>query len=538
MNQQFNSSNHLWQVRLPMLIALVFSIGIFLGYWLGGGGIHIFKSNSIHQNAKKFKEILSYIEEYYVDSVKIEAIASKTFEQLLQQLDPHSSYIDVRDVKLANAALQGEFEGIGVEFLILRDTIEVVAVIAGGPSERAGLLAGDKIVQVDTQNVAGIRITSRQVMDLLRGEKGTKVTVGIIRRNIPEKLFFTITRDKIPTRSVETFYMVDDSIGYLKLSRFTNTSYEEFTEALSTLLNKGMKKLIFDLRNNGGGYLDKAISIADEFLDDDKLIVYTDGKGSRYDEKYYAKTPGDFEKGTLVVLMNEASASASEILAGALQDNDRAIIIGRRSYGKGLVQRPFQLSDGSELRLTISRYYTPSGRCIQKAYSHNIQAYANELEERYHKGEYFDSSAITISDTTVYKTLSGKTVYGGGGIIPDIFVPEDTLFQSRWWQELSSKEIIREFAIQYTNENRKLLESYSLDRFVSQFELDDNVMQNFWQFCVNAGLKISKDELRSQARIHWLLKAFVARNIWKDEGFYKVYHQKDEIYQKALQVLR
>jgi len=535
MNQQ--NPYQRWQIALPILLAVALCVGIMAGYWIAGGGIHIFKSDSITTNTKKFKEILSYIEEYYVDTVNTDEVASHAYNQILQKLDPHSAYISLEDVKLANAPLQGGFEGIGVEFLVIQDTIEVVAVIAGGPCERVGMLAGDRIVEVDTQNVAGIRITSRQVVDLLRGEKGTKVKLGVKRRGVPQTLYFTVTRAKIPTHSLEVSYMVNDSIGYIKLSRFAGTTYDEFMTALTTLRKQGMTKLMLDLRNNGGGYLDKAIDIADEFLDSNKLIVYTDGKGKRYDEKYYARNTGDFEDGQLVVLINEASASASEILAGALQDNDRALIVGRRSYGKGLVQRPIALSDGSELRITISRYYTPSGRCIQKAYT-NHQDYENDLEERYRKGEYFDQNNIKFTDTVAYKTLGGRTVYGGGGIMPDVFVPQDTSYFSPLYQQVSAKGVIREFAIDYANQNRAVLEKYPIDDFVRKFAIDPKIEQGFWQYCRSVGIIPEPEGLkRSADMIRLLLKAFIAKSMWKDEGFYKVYNTQDEIYNQALQQL-
>ncbi len=425
-----NNSN--FQIRLPIILCIGLAAGVLIGASLstktsygGSGGDGI----------SKLREVMGLIQKEYVDDPKTDELVEDAIQHMLGKLDPHSSYISVKDREEANEDLRGNFEGIGIEFNIFHDTIVVVSPLGGGPSEAVGLHSGDKIVKVDNKIVAGININNGDVMKYLKGPKGSEVKIEISRKNEKDLLSFTIIRDKIPQYSVETSYMIDSEIGYIKISRFSQTTYDEFQEALTKLKGNGMKKLVLDLQGNPGGYMNQAIDLADEFLPAGEKIVFTKGKDTRYNSDAMSTKKGEFESGDLIVLVNEGSASASEILAGALQDNDRALVVGRRSFGKGLVQSPFDLSDGSELRLTISRYYTPSGRSIQKPYN-DMDDYGKDIMKRYRKGEFFHSDSIKFNDSLKYKTLNGRTVYGGGGIMPDYFVPLDTTLTSHYLNAL------------------------------------------------------------------------------------------------------
>ena len=495
-------------------------------------------SNSkISQNYMKYLEILNYIERDYVDSVNIDDLVDYSITQMLEKLDPHTVYIPKKETEIARSQLEGDFEGIGIEFNIIKDTIYVVTPISGGPSEAVGLMAGDKIVKVDDKNVAGISITNQDVFSKLRGPKGTKVKVSIVRKGMRKQLIdFVITRDKIPTYSVDVFYMIDAVSGYIKVSRFSANTYNEFKSALDTLKTRGMKQLILDLRDNPGGYLDRATKMADEFLPDHELIVYTDGKDPRYDQRYNAEFTGDFEKGPLIVLINEGSASASEIVSGALQDNDRALIVGRRSFGKGLVQMPIPLADGSELRLTISRYYTPSGRSIQKPYSHdNTDDYSADLLNRYKHGEFFHADSIKFIDSLKYKTLKGRTVYGGGGIMPDIFVPRDTSSYTPYLIDLFNKNVIREYTLDYYTNHKAELKAMTLKEYKSNFQVTEEMMLNLLKLAENSEVKFKEPEYaRSKDYIKLNVKAYIARSLYGNKGFYDVINDGDEIYEQAV----
>ncbi|ALI98647.1 S41 family peptidase [Rufibacter tibetensis] len=526
--------NTLFQVRLPLFIGLAVAVGILLG-------ATFFQPSTTNPQGTargylKFREILSYIDREYVDTVNTEKLSEFAINKMLEKLDPHSSYIPAKDLTMARSYLESDFDGIGVEFNIFRDTLYVIAPLSGGPSEQVGIQAGDKILKVNDENIAGVNISNETVFNKLRGPRGSKVRLTVLRPNETKPLQFTVTRRKIPSVSVDAGYMVDNKTGYIKVSRFSNGTYEEFKSKLSALKKQGLQRLILDLRDNPGGYLDHATRMADEFIAGNKKLVYTDGKGSKYDANYYAKVKGDFETGELIVLINEGSASASEILAGALQDHDRALIVGRRSFGKGLVQVPIPLSDGSELRLTISRYYTPSGRSIQKPYDpESSEDYEMELANRYKHGEFFSQDSIKFNDSLRYKTSRGRTVYGGGGIMPDVFVARDTTDNTNLLTELYQKNVLREYAMNYFREHRKQLENTSLTQFQESFQVTDAMMQGLLKEAKRSAIKVDPKELkRSERTIRNNLKAFVARSRYEAEGFYPVLNEIDPDFQRAM----
>lgn len=415
-------------VYLPIIFALVLVLGIFIGTtFLSGGQKMVMGGNT--GKFSKLQDVLQYINQEYVDTVNDDDLVERSIVSLLENLDPHSSYISAEELQANNEPLQGNFEGIGVEFNIVDDTVRVVAAIPGGPAEGVGVQAGDKIVMVDGKTIAGIKIANKGVMERLKGKGGTKVKISVKRNGRKGLIDFTITRGTIPIYSLDASYMLTANLGYIKISRFAATTYDEFMQALDKLQKQGMTKLVVDLRGNGGGFLNTAVDIADEFLPEGKSIVYTQGK-ARPRKDFYATKRGSFENGELFILIDDGSASASEILAGAVQDNDRGTLIGRRSFGKGLVQEQSEFTDGSAIRLTIARYYTPTGRCIQKSYKHGVDDYYNEELSRYESGELESADSIKVADSLKYKTPGGKIVYGGGGIIPDEFVPLDTANRS------------------------------------------------------------------------------------------------------------
>ncbi|MGV3641942.1 MAG: S41 family peptidase [Adhaeribacter sp.] len=522
------------QVRLPLFLALALAGGILIG-------ANSFKAspNNTAATAKgylKFRDILSYIDRDYVDTVNIEELSDYAITQMLEKLDPHTAYIPASEMDLARSYLEGDFEGIGVEFNIFRDTVHVVAPLSGGPSEAVGLQAGDKILKVDGKNIAGIGITTQGVFEKLRGAKGTKVNLTIQRKEEKKPLQYVVTRSKIPSVSVDASYMVNDRTGYIKVTRFAANTYTEFKQALVKLKKQGMQNLVLDLRGNPGGYMDRATKMADEFIAGNKKIVYTDGKGSKYDSETYARMKGEFEQGPLVVLVDEGSASASEIVAGALQDNDRALIVGRRSFGKGLVQMPIPLNDGSELRLTISRYYTPSGRSIQKPYTAGGEDYELDILNRFQRGEYFHPDSIHFNEDLKYKTVNGRLVYGGGGIMPDIFVARDTAEYSNYLNQLYAKNLIREYALNYYHDHRKDLEKMPLARFKTSFEVSDKMLQDLVREATALKIPYNQQEFsRSRDLLKNNLKAYIARSVYGASGFYPVYHEKDDELKQALQ---
>jgi len=436
------------------------------------------------------------------------------------------------------AKIEGNFEGIGVQFNIQHDTIIVISTVSGGPSEKLGIMAGDRIVKIDDTLVAGIKITNNQVLKKLKGLKGTKVKVSIHRNKFPELIDFIITRDVIPLYSVDVAYMIDEKIGYVKISSFAATTYQEFKKAVLRLQKQNMKKLIVDLRGNGGGYLDAATKITDEFLEDKKLIVYTEGK-SRPKTVTYSTSRGYCHETEIVVLIDEWSASASEIFAGAIQDNDRGTIIGRRSFGKGLVQEQTMLPDGSALRLTIARYYTPSGRSIQKPYEHgNINKYNEEIVERYVHGEFSEKDSIKNTDSLKYHTTKGRTVYGGGGIMPDIFIPVDTLGWTPYLSEVSNKGLVYQFAFEYVDENRDFLSKFNDYKELDEFLNKAHLVNQFILFAENKGVTKKYKEIKtSEFIIKTQIKAYIARNLFDNDGFYPIMREVDIPLKRAIEVL-
>ena len=512
------------------------SIALACGILIGAVMTDNKGKNNPNQQYKKIVEILGYIENDYVDTVNIEDLVDFSISKTLERLDPHTTYIPKKDIEIARSQLEGDFEGIGVEFNIIKDTIYVVAPISGGPSEAVGVMAGDRIIKVDNHPMGGKGITNNDVFTKLRGKKGTKVNITVLRKGTAKPLIFTITRDKIPTYSVDVSYMIDTTTGYIKISRFAANTYVEFKNALSDLKKKGARRLMIDLRDNPGGYLDRATKIADELLGGNELIVYTDGKGKRYDSRTEAYEEGIFEEGPVVILNNEGSASASEIVSGALQDNDRALIVGRRSFGKGLVQMPITLSDGSELRLTISRYYTPSGRSIQKPYdAEDADNYNSDLLNRYKHGEYFHADSIKFVDSLKYKTRKGRIVYGGGGIMPDIFVPRDTSAYTNYLIELFNKNVVREYTLDYFSEHKDELKKMSFKDFNRKFEITEKMMQQLIALGTSQGVKFKQSEYAiSKDLLKLNLKAYIARSLYGAAGFYPILNQGDEIYLQAL----
>lgn len=495
------------------------------------------KDSDFYKNINKLRQVMTYIENDYVDEVNTETIVDGVIEDMLSRLDPHSVYITREDLELTQSQLQGNFEGIGIEFNIFKDTVTVVAPLSGGPSEKLGIMSGDKIVKVDGENIAGIGITNRGVVTRLRGEKGSEVKVSILRKGVSELIDFNIERDVIPQYSVDVSYMIDDETGYIKVSRFSATTFLEFKEALFKLKEKGMSKLVLDLTGNPGGYLDRAVDMADEFLADNQMIVYTEGKESKYNDSHISRKEGEFEEGPLIVLLDEGSASASEIVAGALQDHDRALIVGRRSFGKGLVQMPIPLNDGSQLRLTISRYYTPSGRCIQKPYDDDFDAYHREYIDRFENGEVFDEGSVKVNDSLTYFTDKGREVYGGGGIVPDYFVPFDTSGNSRYMNRLFTSNTVAEYTLNYHEQNKDRLESMGLHSFLNDFEVTDVMLNDIIALAKTNDLKLNKDQFsQSKELIRMYVKAYIARSVWDNEGFYPVINQNNEILQRALEL--
>ncbi len=529
------NKNSDFQIRLPIFITLAVAAGILIGATMAGGDS---PTNNLISSYLKFKDILTYVQRDYVDEVDTDELVEIAITKMLEELDPHSVYIPAKELEMAKSQLEGEFEGIGIEFNIFKDTIYVVSPLSGGPSESVGLMSGDKIVKVDGETVAGTGIDNRDVMELLRGPKGSKVEVGIKRRGSKELLDFTITRDKIPQESVEASFMVDKEIGYIKISRFAATTYDEFREELSNLKDEGMKKMILDLRGNPGGYLDRAVNIADEMLSDNELIVYTEGKQPRYNTEARAYKEGLFEKGPIVVLIDEGSASASEIVAGALQDNDRGLIVGRRSFGKGLVQMPVPLDDGSELRLTISRYYTPSGRSIQKPYEGGNEAYSLDLYNRFEHGEMFTKDSIHFNDSLKYKTSKGRTVYGGGGIMPDYFIPLDTTRNvSSFFGELITTNVFREYTLLYYENNKKELEKMSYEKYYNDFEVTDKMLDKLQALARENGIEYEQEEFeKSKPILKRRIKAWVGRSVWGNDAFYQIVYEDNDIFQRALEL--
>jgi len=529
-------------VWLPLLLAFVAAFGIFIGFRLQDSmaspqQVSVLPSISGKQEVGKIEEILRFVEAKYVEDVERDELVEVAINGILEELDPHSSYIPEDELENVNASLEGSFDGIGIEFTIIDDTIQVISPLAGGPSETLGIRTGDKIVEINDTTVAGIGITNSKIMKRLRGKKGTDVKVGIQRGINPEVIHFDITRDEIPDYSIDVSYMVDDRIGFVKINRFSSTTYEEFMKAVEKLDEAGMKDLIIDVRQNPGGYLQAATKIVGQLFDDKRLLVYTEGRTQRRNE--YKSTGRNFyDIDNVVVLIDEGSASASEILAGAVQDSDRGKIVGRRSFGKGLVQEQYNLNDGSALRLTVARYYTPSGRSIQKPYKGKKGDYDKDIAERFDKGEMENQDSITVADSTRYYTEDGRVVYGGGGITPDVFVALDPVLNNPYF--LKTSQYIMEFSYSYLNKNRDKVGGYSsVDDFVKKYNVNDNLLEQFSDYALKKGVKKDKRAFKkAKTAIANRIKAHFARDLFEDEGFYKAWNDQDDMFAEAIRGLK
>ncbi len=527
-------------VRLPILLSITLAAGVFLGATFFGGSKGI---TDVARGYTKFKEVLQLIDNNYVDTVNTDELVDYSITKMLEKLDPHTYYFNPKDAVAARSQLESGFDGIGIEFNLYKDTVYVVTPLVGGPSEAVGIQSGDKILKVNNEVFTGTKVDNAFIFSKLRGPRGSEVKIEILRRGVPKPLAFQLKRDRIPTYSVDASYMIDKEIGYVKVTRFSESTYDEFKNAVSSLKTQGMKKLLLDLRGNPGGYMDRATNMVDELISGDKMIVYTDGKDDRYDRQTRTKNAGMFENGSVVVLIDEGSASASEIVAGALQDHDRALIVGRRSFGKGLVQMPVNLSDGSELRLTISRYYTPSGRSIQKPYTHgDLESYEKDLKNRFSHGELFVADSIKNNPKLQFHTDAGRIVYGGGGITPDVFVARDTSMMTPYLYELFGKNIVRDYAVRYIGENKKQLEKLTFAEFVKTFTPSEADMDAIVSNANADDIKFNEKEYqRSKPYIRTYLKAMISRYAYqkRDKGglnneFYQVMSEMDEGYRKAV----
>jgi len=492
---------------------------------------------------KKLEEVFKYIDQYYVDSVNMETTITKIIISTLKDLDPHSTYISKENVAELNQSLEGSFEGVGIYYNIIHDTLVVISSIPEGPAEKVGIKAGDRIVKIENEIIAGIGINNDMVKLRLQGKKGSTVNMTIKRKNVENLLDFSVTRDKIPIYSIDASYMIDDEIGYIKLNKFSATSITEFNLAMEKLDKQNIKHLILDLRDNGGGYLNTAVDLADQFLKREELIVYTEGVNSGKRE-YTATNNGKFEKGRLIVLIDEGSASASEILTGAIQDWDRGVIVGRRSFGKGLVQRPYSLSDGSVIRLTIARYYTPTGRLIQKSYSEGTDAYRQDIIKRYSAGELLHSDSIKFIDSLKFYTLKNKrTVYGGGGIMPDEFVPLDTTSLPKFYSNLIEKGIITNFILDYVEDNRQFFSQEYPDfkKFDTTFVVNEVLYNKLIKYAneeleEDKKLKIS-DFANNNSTINTQLKALIAKSLWTNSEYNQVVNKTNTAFLKAIEII-
>lgn len=492
----------------------------------------------------------------YVDKVDENKLVEEAIIKMLAQLDPHSTYSDAEEVKKMNEPLQGNFEGIGVQFQMIEDTLLVIQPVSNGPSEKVGILAGDRIVAVNDTAIAGVKMNTEDIMTRLRGPKGSKVNLTIIRREVKDPLVFTVKRDKIPILSLDAAYLIEPKIGYIRINRFGATTAEEFLKAMQELQRKGMKDLILDLQGNGGGYLNAAIDLANEFLEAKELIVYTEGRTAQRSE-FFAKGTGNFRKGRLAVLVDEYSASASEIVTGAIQDWDRGVVVGRRSFGKGLVQRPIDLPDGSMIRLTIARYYTPAGRCIQKPYDstadtklsrksssdeNNQKKYNQDLIDRFNRGELMNADSIHFPDSLKCQTKKlGRTVYGGGGIMPDYFVPIDTTLYTDYHRNLVAKGIILKTTTKYIEKNRKELSNKykKFEAFNDKFEVDDELLNAMREMGEKEKIEFNEEQYnRALPLIKTQLKALIARDLWEMNEYFQIMNQTNKSVERALEILK
>jgi carboxyl-terminal processing protease len=515
------------------------TVGLLVGFKIQtnipeGGGM------TLDRGIKKFQDALFFIERNYIKETDTEKIVDDAIQGVMEGLDPHSFYIPVSEMNQMKEQMGGEFEGIGIEFNLLDDTIYVVTPLSGGPSEALGIMAGDRIVKVDGENVAGVNITNTEVMRKLKGPKGTKVSVSIWRKGVRELIRFDIIRDKIPLHSVSYSYMVEPETGYMQITRFSETTYDEFREHLDKLMSQGMENLILDLRGNPGGYMSMAQRIADDFLSPGQLVVSTIGRVPESNQMYKSTSVlNAFEKGGLVVMIDYGSASASEIVSGAVQDHDRGLIVGVRSYGKGLVQIQKEFDDGSAIRLVVSEYHTPSGRCIQKPYEKSAEEYELEILERFESGEIYDESKIKIPDSLKYKTDSGRTVYGGGGIYPDIFVAPDTTGRSKYLTDLQINDMFRGFSLHYVDNHPELEAKYMEPAsFISGFNVTPSLAKEFTDYADSREVAFDVEGYKKSQRIvDNRIKAFIGRKLFQDDGFYPVLHDLDNMLRQSVELM-
>ena len=522
---------------LPLIFSIVLSIGVLIGFVISSTHSITHAFNNDYDGKEKIKEVLKLIQREYVDTVNEKELVENTLTEMLHNLDPHSVYIPTRNLQNIEEEMSGNFDGIGVQFRLKDDSILVVMTINGGPSAKKGIQAGDRIVEVDGRNITLNKITNDTVMKLLKGPRGSKVKLRIYRPSIKDFLDFTIIRDKIPVYSIDLAYMPEDRIGYVKINRFSATTYNEFVEKTKALKSQGMTKLIIDLRDNGGGYLSAASNLCNDFLTKNQTIVYTEGRNRAKD---YIRATSDtrLKKIQLIILINEYSASASEIVSGAIQDNDRGTIIGRRSFGKGLVQEQLEFSDKSAIRLTVARYYTPTGRCIQKSYKNGYHDYETDLLNRYSNDELINPDSIHFIDSLKYYTPAGKVVYGGGGIMPDIFVPIDTSHLYSYFNNLSNRGLIYQFAFKNVDQNRtQLLKKYpSAKQFIDNFRVGNNMLKDLISYANDQGVifdsksyEFCQDDIRNQ------VKAYIGRGLYDNDAFYPVLLSKDKTFLKAIE---
>lgn len=521
--------------QLALAGVTVWLVGLLMGAAFSGRNRH--KSEDlILINSIKFRELLSLINTDFIDATDTDSLADAAMESLIEELDPHSVYIPKKEVFNGNVQLESDFEGIGAEFQFIDDTIWVSSVMKESPSEKGGLLPGDKILSVNRVPVSGVNVSNAEVTNLVRGPKGTLAELQVIRSTNPKPLRVSLIRDRIPSKSLDFVDVTVDGVGYIKCSRFTQSTGLEMREALTGMLTKGIRSLVLDLRDNSGGYVSAAVKVADEFLPADKLIVYTEGRNPEHNMRTYATSTGLFESGNLVVLINENTASAAEIVTGALQDHDRALIIGRRSFGKGLVQAPITLTDGSEVRLTISRYFTPSGRCIQKGFQRKKrQAYFKESETRTRNGEMFHKDSIKTNGRPAFKTDGGRLVYGGGGIIPDLFSARDSIYLNEWVSRIVDKPVLYAFILRTFNENRVKFSSLGLQKFITEYSVGPAEFEALFKHLNDFDNPVSKSDFeRLKPQFALYIKAGLSKCLWQYEGFYKVLNSQDPEIKRAL----
>lgn len=540
-------------IFLPIIVSIALLIGILLGNWITSIRIRNIVSDEVSKQkfsilpgnqsgsgfsltpkSNKISSALQYIVNEYVDTISVKNLNESVMPALVDNLDPHSVYIPARDFQHFSEPLVGNFSGIGVSFNKTDDTVAIINTIPNGPSEMVGIMAGDRIIMVDDSTVAGVQMSSDDIVKMLKGPRNTQVKVSVHRRGEQAPLDFEITRDEIPIYSVDVAYMVNENTGYIKISQFAQTTYHEFMQAIEKLKSRGVEKLIIDLRRNGGGIMEAATMIADQFLEEGQLIVYTEGR-TRPRENDYATSRGLLKNDKVVVLMDESSASASEILAGAIQDNDRGLVIGRRSFGKGLVQEEMRFADGSALRLTVARYYTPTGRSIQRSYENGKEDYYHDFADRYNRGELEHADSIKFDDSQRFITPGGKVVYGGGGIMPDVFVPVDTSGVSAYYNKVRSLGLMYRFAFHYTDKYRGSMDQFTTSDEIEGYLDDQDVLQQFISFASEKGVQPDFDDIQtSKLILQKTIKAYVARNIIDNDGFYPIYADIDQTLMVAI----